>query len=109
MKAKKKKWTPTSHSLYYEEYDEKKPKNRVFCADALRQKMVFETKEKAERFMQYNNDKLEELNGKAPIRTYFCHCCGGWHLTSKENRYEHHNQGMTDLERELLKEYGITE
>lgn len=61
-----------------------KPKNRVYCPQLGRPKMLFESREKAERFMKFNSDELEELNGYAPKRAYYCTACGGWHLTHQE-------------------------
>jgi ribosomal protein S27E len=58
-------------------------KNKVFCYDCGRQKMLFETEVKAQAFMRFNNEEIESVNGYAPIRSYFCNVCGGWHLTSK--------------------------
>ncbi|QBO58742.1 hypothetical protein NBC122_01934 [Chryseobacterium salivictor] len=58
-------------------------KNKVFCYDCGRQKMLFETEVKAQTFMRFNNEEIESVNGYAPIRSYFCNVCCGWHLTSK--------------------------
>jgi len=58
-------------------------KNRIFCHDCGRQKMLFETEAKAQAFMRFNNSEIKSVNGYAPIRSYFCIVCGGWHLTSK--------------------------
>ena len=66
--------------------DDGKPKNRVFCPLCGRHKLVFETQEKAERFIEFNRDKFEE--GFAPIRAYFCRGCGGWHTTHREDWME---------------------
>lgn len=57
-----------------------KPKNRIFCPIIMRPKMLFETKQKAYRFITMNADDFEE---KAPIRAYFCQGCGGWHVTHR--------------------------
>ena len=59
-----------------------KPKHRIFCPICQRAKMVFETEEKAMRFIEYNAKDFE--SGVAPIRAYYCKGCGGWHLTKRE-------------------------
>ena len=61
-----------------------KPKNKIFCRDCNRPKILFETEKKAELFIKYNADEIAEHNrkGKKPIRSYYCQLCGGWHVTS---------------------------
>jgi hypothetical protein len=61
----------------------KPTKNRVFCYDCGRQKMVFETERKANTFIKFNSDEIEIETGHAPTRGYFCIACNGWHVTSK--------------------------
>ena len=61
-----------------------KPKNRVFCLDCNRQKLVFESKKKAELYIKYNSEEINEESGYKPIRAYYCDACCGWHVTSKE-------------------------
>lgn len=60
----------------------KPSKNRIFCIECQRPKMLFETKSKAINFIKYNSHEIMEENGVAPIRTYLCKSCGGWHVTS---------------------------
>lgn len=59
-------------------------KNRYHCVFSGRVKMLFETEKKAKNFMKFNNDTIESENGYKPVRAYFCICCNGWHLTSKQ-------------------------
>jgi hypothetical protein len=66
----------------------KPTKNVIFCPDCQRRKMLFESEAKAMNFIKFNGEAIEELSGKAPIRAYFCEACAGWHLTSKEAKYE---------------------
>ena len=61
-----------------------KPKNRVYCPECHRQKMLFETKSHAEYFLKFNSDEIFDEKGYKPIRTYYCSGCGGWHITSHE-------------------------
>ena len=57
-------------------------KNRVYCYGCQRSKMLFESKEKADKFITYNSEGMLEENGKAPVRSYYCEMCGGYHVTS---------------------------
>jgi hypothetical protein len=44
--------------------------------------MLFESKAKADNFIAYNSEGILEENGKAPVRSYYCELCGGYHITS---------------------------
>ena len=57
-------------------------KNRVYCYGCQRSKMLFESKAKADNFIAYNSEGILEENGKAPVRSYYCGLCGGYHVTS---------------------------
>lgn len=65
----------------------KPTKNVYFCQDCGRAKMLFESKLKADTFINFNKDKIREESGFAPKRSYFCLFCAGWHITSKEEEY----------------------
>lgn len=58
-------------------------KNRIFCMECQRPKMLFESKSKAINFIKFNADEIKDENGIAPTRVYFCKSCGGWHVTSR--------------------------
>ncbi len=60
----------------------KPTKNSVFCNGCQRSKMLFETKAKADKFIMYNSEGILEENGKAPVRSYYCEFCCGYHVTS---------------------------
>jgi hypothetical protein len=62
----------------------KPTKNRVFCLDSKRYKMVFETEKKALTFIKFNKDEILNNNSYAPSRAYFCIACSSYHVTSKE-------------------------
>lgn len=64
------------------------PKNRVFCNECARKKLLFESEGKALTYIKYNANEIEEINGFAPNRAYYCESCGGWHVTHKEDRPE---------------------
>ena len=56
--------------------------NQVFCVGCRKHKMLFESQSKANNFIRYNSEKILEESGKAPIRSYYCEFCGGYHVTS---------------------------
>lgn len=60
-------------------------RNRVFCSDCGRVKMLFPSEEKADNFIAFNAEKMTADGGKAPGRSYFCTACGGWHVTKNLN------------------------
>lgn len=60
-----------------------KPKHRVFCINIQRAKLLFETEKKAEAYIKFNAQEIRDQRGYAPLRSYFCDACYGWHVTSK--------------------------
>ena len=79
-------------------------KNRYHCVFSGRVKMLFKTEKKANTFMKFNNDDIESENGFKPIRAYFCICCNGWHLTSKQ-RFERNTTLKNDTNFTLINQY----
>lgn len=65
----------------------KPSKNRIFCKDSGRAKMLFETEKKANTFIKFNADDIEECSGYSPKRAYFCVFCNGYHVTSSEQEF----------------------
>ena len=63
-------------------------KNRFICEDCGRVKMLFETKRKADTFMEFNGVEIEEETGFKPERSYYCVYCGGWHVTSNKEQLD---------------------
>ena len=61
----------------------KPTKNRFFCNDCAKVKMQFETEKKANTFIKFNENEIEEETGFKPIRSYYCISCDCWHVTSK--------------------------
>ena len=57
-------------------------KNHYFCIGAYRAKMLFKEKHNADNFIRFNAEEIYEQTGKAPVRSYYCQFCGGWHVTS---------------------------
>ena len=44
--------------------------------------MLFEEKKNADNFIHFNKDTILEESAKAPVRSYYCVFCSGWHVTS---------------------------
>ena len=55
----------------------------MFCRECHRTKILFDSESKANNFIRFNADEIEECNGYAPKRSYYCIVCGGWHVTHK--------------------------
>lgn len=64
----------------------KPSKNRHFCMECERVKMLFESQKKADKFIEFNSADIETINGYKPERSYYCDSCGGWHITSKKDK-----------------------
>jgi len=62
----------------------KPTKNRVYCKDSGRKKMLFETEKKANTFIKFNSEEMESESGYSPVRSYYCISCNGWHVTSRK-------------------------
>lgn len=75
----------------------KPTKNRIFCRECNRPKMLFDEEKQALNFLKFNT---EEYEGKAPMRAYYCNACMGWHITSKEG--ESYINPMVD---KVIKQY----
>ena len=85
----------------------KPTKNRVFCRECGRLKMLFENEKQALTFIKFNANNFDN---KAPTRAYYCEACFGWHVTSRdgesyknpmtENMIENYNQvkGINNLQ-----------
>lgn len=59
-------------------------KNRIYCPDCRKRKVLFESESQANNFIKFNSQDIEAANGYAPIRSYYCPLCCGWHVTSLE-------------------------
>lgn len=100
----------------------KPTRNKVFCPDCERAKMLFETEQKAKNFIRFNSEEIEAVSGYSPQRAYFCVFCNGWHVTSarefvgvsrkerflmeaikaKEERTLQKDEIMAEIEHELI-------
>lgn len=74
--------------------------NRIYCISCRRPKMLFESKEKADNFIKFNSDEMVSETGKAPVRSYYCALCCGWHVTS--NRSAVRGEIMDERDSELI-------
>jgi hypothetical protein len=76
----------------------KPTKNKVFCNNCNRAKMLFETEKKAENFIRFNKEEIEAESGVVPQRAYYCLFCGGWHITHyKEKRGKTRNEKLFEV------------
>lgn len=64
----------------------KPKKNKVFCKNCERVKMLFDTEKRANNFITFNKEEIKAEKGIAPERSYFCEFCGGWHITSMKTK-----------------------
>lgn len=62
----------------------KPKKNKVYCKDCGRFKMIFETEKKANNFIKFNSKEIDDESGISPNRSYYCLYCGCWHVTSSK-------------------------
>lgn len=76
----------------------KPTKNRIFCPDCTRPKLLFKTEKQANNFIRFNAEEIAEENGYAPVRSYYCPLCGGWHVTSNPDA-EHFEGRTTRMQR----------
>ena len=58
-------------------------KNRIYCHNSGKSKMLFEDEKKANLFIKFNAEEIKEKSGYAPVISYFCIACNGWHITSQ--------------------------
>ena len=65
-----------------------KPKNRVYCRECGKLKILFETEQKALNFLKYNAKDIINKKGYTPKRVYYCECCGGYHVTHCIRNYK---------------------
>lgn len=66
----------------------KPTKNHTYCPSCRRPKMLFETAKEADAFIRFNAGEILEETGKAPVRSYYCPLCCGYHVTSNPSLEE---------------------
>lgn len=77
-----------------------KPKNRIMCPDCGRQKMLFESEAKANNFIKFNK---ENINNGDKLRAYYCSACCGWHVSHQ--KFHKNMEGRTD---KLIEAYNFS-
>jgi ssDNA-binding Zn-finger/Zn-ribbon topoisomerase 1 len=75
----------------------KPTRNRYLCPDCGRVKMLFESREKAQRFIDWN---APDICHGDHLRPYYCPACCGWHISHLEYKYEY--EGRTER---MINEY----
>lgn len=75
----------------------KPTRNRFFCRACGKTKMLFETERQADNYIRFNSSEVLDANGHAPVRSYYCNVCMGWHVTSNRNA-EHFKQWRSKAE-----------
>jgi hypothetical protein len=60
--------------------------NLIYCVSCRKEKLQFETRKEAYRYLEFNSDRIAEENGYAPNRAYWCDSCCCWHVTSKPKK-----------------------
>ena len=76
----------------------KPTKNRIFCPDCGRAKMLFETEKQANNFLKFNMDAVNP-DGSRTMRVYYCPACCGYHISS------HEYTGKNDKTDKLIEAY----
>lgn len=84
----------------------KPPKNIRFCYGCHRNKMCFETKSKADNFIKFNKDEILKEKGYAPVRSYYCEFCCGFHVTS--NSSIEVGERLDEKEHEIVTQFSQT-
>ncbi len=64
--------------------------------------MLFGEQSEADNFIKYNHGGILEENGKAPVRSYYCELCCGYHVTSNPSKEEGEKMDLQDSQ--LVKE-----
>lgn len=84
----------------------KPQKNIRFCYGCHRNKMFFETKSKADNFIKFNKDEILKEKGYAPVRSYYCEFCCGFHVTS--NSSIEVGERLDEKEHEIMTQFSQT-
>lgn len=81
-----------------------KPKKRIYCPIIHRSKMLFESEEKANRFIEFNEDDIRKTGSVKfkNLRAYYCIACGGWHITHASINEKEIREKDERIERAIL-------
>jgi hypothetical protein len=80
----------------------KPSKSLIYCYACKRRKMLFREQSEADNFIKYNHGGILEENGKAPVRSYYCELCCGYHVTSNPSVEDGERRNRQDAQ--LLQE-----
>jgi len=89
-------------------------RNRIYCYNSGKTKMLFEDEKKANLFIKFNAEEIQSKSGHCPVCSYFCIACNGWHVTSRVQHPEYKSiterilENYSTVSREL-KEFKILE
>lgn len=72
-------------------------KNSVYCHCCNKYKMLFTSKQHADNYIRFNSEAILSETGKAPIRSYYCSICGGWHLTSMPLEFSEEHKSLFEV------------
>lgn len=61
----------------------KPTKKRYYCIGARKEKIHFNSREEAQRFLYYNAEAATDSFGRRPCRVYYCQECHSFHVTSQ--------------------------
>ena len=84
-------------------------KNRVYCHNSGKTKILFEEEKKANLFLKFNAEEIKSKSGHSPVCSYFCIACNGWHVTSQVNPPEYKSTTEKVLERYSKVSQGLEE
>lgn len=81
-----------------------RPKKRIYCPIIRRSKMLFESEEKANRFIQFNEEDIRKTGSIKfkNLRAYYCIACGGWHITHVSINEKEIREKNERIERAIL-------
>ena len=84
----------------------KPTRNRIWCPDCRRPKMLFETERKASDFIKWNGDEIYTHNGM--LRAYYCPACCGWHISHHEHKesYDTNTDNLLGAYRRNISKHG---
>jgi len=84
-------------------------KNRVYCHNSGKPKMLFEDEKKANLFLKFNTEEIQSKAGHSPVCSYFCIACNGWHVSSQVKPPEYKSTTEKILDDYSIVSQGLTE
>lgn len=58
--------------------------HKNYCLLSRKYKHLYPSREKASSFIANYSEIIKEEKGYAPVRSYYCYECGGFHVTSRQ-------------------------